>query len=101
MRPDDSEHWWSRSQEAEAEAASMPDPDTKRIMFDIAEKFAQIARQIEVRARRPRYAPALGDLDQPGARKSLWVVQSEQSSAADRRRSEHARAGEPHSLLES
>jgi hypothetical protein len=61
---DDPEYWWSRAQQAKAEAEWMPDPDTTRIMSGIAQSYEQIAQRIEVRARRRRYAPALEDMEQ-------------------------------------
>jgi hypothetical protein len=52
---DDPEHCWSRAQEAKADAELMPDPDTRRLALAVAENYEQLARKLEVRARRQRF----------------------------------------------
>jgi hypothetical protein len=52
---DDPDHCWSRAQEAKADAELMPDPDTRRLALAVAENYEQLARNLEIRARRPQY----------------------------------------------
>jgi hypothetical protein len=54
---DDPDHCWSRAQEAKADAEWMPDPDTRRLTLAVAENYEQLARHLEVGARRQRYTP--------------------------------------------
>jgi hypothetical protein len=45
----DSEHWWSKAEEARALAELMEHPDTKRIMLGIAQDYEQLAQNIAIR----------------------------------------------------
>jgi hypothetical protein len=58
---DDPDHYWSRAQEARADAEWMPDPDTRRLTLAVAENYEQLARHLEVRARRQRQPQRLPD----------------------------------------
>jgi hypothetical protein len=39
------------------DAERMPDPDTRRLTLAVAENYEQLARCLEVRARRQRHTP--------------------------------------------
>jgi hypothetical protein len=54
---DDPDHCWSRAKEAKADAEWMPDPDTRRLTLTVAENYEQLARHLEIRARRQRFTP--------------------------------------------
>jgi hypothetical protein len=42
---DDAEHWWSRAEETRTIAELMNDPESRRIMFDIAEGYDRLAER--------------------------------------------------------
>ncbi|MGA7865725.1 MAG: hypothetical protein WA709_30875 [Stellaceae bacterium] len=42
---DDAEHWWGRAEETRTVAEIMPDPEARRIMFDIAEGYDRLAER--------------------------------------------------------
>lgn len=43
------EHWLARSREARAMAEQMDDPEMKRAMLDVAEKYEMVAKRAEAR----------------------------------------------------
>lgn len=42
---DDAEHWWSRAEETRTIAELMNDPESRRIMFAIAEGYDRLAER--------------------------------------------------------
>ena len=42
---DGAEHWWSRAEETRTIAELMNDPESRRIMFDIAEGYDRLAER--------------------------------------------------------
>ena len=49
---DDAEHWWSRAEETRTIAELLNDPEGRRIMFDIAEGYDQLAQRAADRVAR-------------------------------------------------
>ena len=49
---DDAEYWRSRAEEARTLADGFTNPETKRVLYRVAESYDQLAEQAEERAKK-------------------------------------------------